>query len=154
MDKLEFLRSIGTVRFDLTVLPGQRRRLLARAARRSSVTALARRDPQRRYPMLACLVAESAVGVLDETLTLFDRLLTARESTARAKMVDELAERARSTEQRQRLLDELLVLILDTDIDNDALGARIRSDIEPDRLVAAWESRPRRLFADHGHLDV
>ncbi len=154
LDKLEFLRSIGADRLDLTVLPGQRRRLLARAARRSSVTALARRDPQRRYPMLACLVAESAVGVLDETLTLFDRLLTERESTARAKMVDELAERARSTEQRQRLLDELLVLILDTEIDNDALGARIRSDIEPDRLVAAWESRPRRLFADHGHLDA
>lgn len=92
--------------------------------------------------------------MLDETLNLFDRLLTERESRARVQMVDELAERARSTEQRQRLLDELLVLILDTDIDNDALGARIRSDIEPDRLVAAWEARPRRLFADHGHLDA
>ncbi len=43
LDKLEFLRSIGADRLYLTVLPGQRRRLLARAARRSSVTA--RRDP-------------------------------------------------------------------------------------------------------------
>lgn len=43
LDKLEFLRSIGAERLDLAVLPGQGRRLLARAARRSSVTALARR---------------------------------------------------------------------------------------------------------------
>lgn len=154
IDKLRFLRSIGADGLDLSVLPAQRRRLLARVARRSSVTALARRDPTRRYPMVACLVTEAVTGVVDETLGLFDRLMADHDAKARANMTAELAERARRTEQRQRLLDEVLVLALDNDIATDDLGTLIRDGIGRDRLLAAWQARPQRLHDDHGHLDA
>ncbi|MFV0306681.1 MAG: Tn3 family transposase [Desertimonas sp.] len=154
VDKLGFLRSIGADRLDVSMLPAQRRRLLARMARRSSVTALARRDPTRRYPMLACMVSEAVTGVIDETLGLFDRLLGERDTAARAAMTARLAERALRTEQRQRLLDEVLGLALDDEIATDQLGALIREGIGRSRLQAAWEARPQQLHSDHGHLDA
>jgi len=46
--------------------------------------------------------------VLDEVLLLFDQALSGRESAARARMTEALAERARSGEDRQALLDDIL----------------------------------------------
>jgi hypothetical protein len=36
---------------------------------------LQRREPQRRYPILLTVLAQSAVDVLDETLLLFDQAI-------------------------------------------------------------------------------
>ena len=62
----------------------------------------------RRYPILLTLVAQSAVDVLDEALLLFDQALSGRESVAKVKLTEALAERARGGEDRQALLDEIL----------------------------------------------
>lgn len=43
--------------------------------------------------------------MLDEVLLLFDQALSGRESAARARMTEALAERARGGEDRQTLLD-------------------------------------------------
>ena len=48
--KLVFLRGLGAHTLDLSGLPAERRRHLAAWGRRSSVPALTRRDPHRRYP--------------------------------------------------------------------------------------------------------
>ena len=50
------------------MLPAERRRFLAALGRRLSAQQLVRRDPQRRYPILLTLLAQSAVDVLDEVL--------------------------------------------------------------------------------------
>jgi len=85
--KLEFLRGLGADALDLSVLPAERRRFLATVGRRLTAQALARRDPQRRYPILLTLLAQSAVDVLDEVVGLFDQAVTARESKAERTMV-------------------------------------------------------------------
>jgi hypothetical protein len=41
-----------------------------------------RRDPQRRYPILLTLLAQSTVDVLDDVVALFDQAVSARESRA------------------------------------------------------------------------
>jgi len=51
------------------------------------------RREERRYPILLALVAQSAVGQLDEVIALFDQAVSARESRARAKTDEQLAER-------------------------------------------------------------
>lgn len=103
VDKLGFLRGLGADRLDMSVLPAERRRLLATMGRRPTPQALERREPQRRYPILLTVLAQSAVDVLDEVVQLFDQAISAKFSTAERRMREELAERGRSGEDRQAL---------------------------------------------------
>jgi hypothetical protein len=88
--------------------------------------------------------------VLDESLLLFDQALSGRESAARARLTEVLAERARGGEDRQALLDDILKIVLDPDVADDQVGARLRREIGHDRMRAAWEARRERLPRDHG----
>jgi hypothetical protein len=63
-----------------------------------------------------------------------------------------LAERARRGEDRQPLLDDILKIVLDPDVSDDQVGARLRGDIGHERMRAAREARRERLPRDHGHL--
>jgi hypothetical protein len=58
VDKLEHLRGLGAHTLDLSVLPAERRRFLATIGRRLTGLALARREPERRYPILLTLLAQ------------------------------------------------------------------------------------------------
>ena len=53
------------------------------------------RREERRYPILLALVAQSAVDQLDEVIALFDQAVSARESRARTKTDEELANEPR-----------------------------------------------------------
>ena len=90
--------------------------------------------------------------MLDEVLLLFDQALSGRESAARARMTEALAERARGGEDRQALLDDILKIVLDPGVSDDQVGARLRGDVGHERMRAAWEARRERLPRDHGHL--
>jgi len=48
------------------VLPAERRRFLAVIGRRFPAAKLARRDPERQYPIVLTLLAQPAADVLDE----------------------------------------------------------------------------------------
>ncbi len=120
--------------------------------RRLTAQALSRRKTERRYPILLTLLAQSAVDVLDEVLLLFDQALSARESAAKAKLTEALAERARGGEDRQALLDDSLAVVLDPAIGDEQVGALLREGVGLDRMRAAWAARRERLPRDHGHL--
>ncbi|MFI6803002.1 DUF4158 domain-containing protein [Streptosporangium canum] len=117
--KLEFLRSLGADSLDLSALPAERRRFLATVGRRLTAQALERRDPQRRYPILLTLLAQSATDVLDEVVQLFDQAISARESKV---------ERGKAGEDRQALLDDLLAIITDPQISDEQIGGLIRGE--------------------------
>ncbi|GAB2719059.1 Tn3 family transposase [Arthrobacter bambusae] len=151
--KLEFLRGLGADTLDLSVLPAERRRFLATVGRRLTAQALERRDPQRRYPILLTMLAQSATDVLDEVVQLFDQAISARESKAERKMRDALAERGRTGEDRQALLDDLLAIITDPAVPDEQIGGLIRGDrIGWPRLRSAMAQAVPRLPRDHGHL--
>jgi hypothetical protein len=133
-------------------LPAERRRFLAGVGRRLTAQALSRRDAVRRYPILLTLVAQSAVDVLDEALLLFDQALSGRESVVKAKLTEALAERARGGEDRQALLDEILQIVLDSQVANERMAALLRDGVGLGRLRAVWAARQQRLPRDHGHL--
>ncbi len=153
ISKLEFLRAMGAETLDLSVLPAERRRFLATMGRRLTAQALQRREPERRYPVLATVLAQSATEVLDEVVQLFDQALSARESKAGHTMRDALAERARSGEDRQELLDDLLEVIFDVGISDDQVGGLIRGErIGWQRLRDAQSTALPPLPRDHGHL--
>ena len=150
--KLAYLRRLDAHTLDLSMLPAERRRFLAAVGRRLTGQALARREPERRYPILLALLAESAVDVLDEVVFLFDQAISGRESAARTRLSEALAEHARQGEDRQVLLDEILAIALDPDIAEEQVGVLLRERIGMERMRAAWTARKERLPRDHGHL--
>jgi Transposase and inactivated derivatives, TnpA family len=151
--KLEFLRGLGADVLDLSVLPAERRRFLATVGRRLTAQALTRRDPQRRYPILLTLLAQSSVDVLDEVVGLFDQAVSARESKAERAMHEALAERGKTGEDRQALLDDLLAVIADPAIADEDVGGLVRGErIGWTRIRAALAQAVPRLPRDHGHL--
>jgi hypothetical protein len=153
VDKLGFLRGLGADTLDVSVLPAERRRFLATMGRRLTPQALERRDPQRRYPILLTVLARSATEVLDEVVALFDQAISAKFSAAEKRMQEQLAERGKSGEDRQALLDELLSIVTDPQIPDEEIGGLIRGDaIGWERLRAAMAQAKPRLPRDHGHL--
>jgi hypothetical protein len=86
-------------------------------------------------------------------IRLFDQAISSRESRARFKLIDELAERAKSGEDRQALLDDMLTIVTDEAIPDEEIGALIRGErIGWERLEAALATAAPRLPCDHGHL--
>ncbi|GAA4479678.1 Tn3-like element TnAs1 family transposase [Rhodococcus olei] len=151
--KLEFLRGLGADEVDLSVLPAERRRFLAAMGRRLTGQGLERRDPQRRYPILLTVLAQSATDVLDEVVQLFDQAVSARLGKAERRMRDDLAARGKTGEDRQGLLDDLLAIVCDPVIGDEEIGALIRGErIGWERLRAAVAQAVPRLPRDHGHL--
>ena len=148
--KLAYLRGLDAHTLDLSVLPARRRRFLAGLGQRLTGQALARREPERRYPILLTLLAESVVDVLDEVVLLFDQALSGRESNARTRLTEELAERARSGEDRQALLDEILAITLDLEIADADVGGLVRTRMGMERMREAWAARRERLPRDPG----
>jgi hypothetical protein len=153
VEKLKYLRGMDAHLLDLSMLPRERRRFLATLGRRSTVQGLQRRE-ERRFPILLTLVAQSAVDQLDEVIALFDQAVSARESHAKAKTDDALAERAKKGEARQLLMDVILPVLIDPVIADEQVGALLRERIGMDKLreVAAinWKPLPR----DHGRLSA
>lgn len=94
IEKLTWYRNIDAHQLDLSMLPSERRRFLAQVARRSTNQGLERRG-DRKFPILLAFVAQAAVDQLDEVVALFDQAVSARESRAKSRTDEALAERAK-----------------------------------------------------------
>ena len=153
IEKLAWLRNMDAHHLDLSVLPNERRRFLAAVGRRSTVRALERRG-ERRYPILLALAAQSAVDQLDEVVALFDQAVSARESRAKSKTEEALAERAKKGEDRQLLADVILPVLADPSIPDEQVGGILRERIGMSRLrevmAVPWKPLPK----DHGRLSA
>jgi hypothetical protein len=151
--KLVFLRGLDAHTLDLSSLPAERRRFLAAVGRRSSMAKLSRREPHRRYPIVLTVLAQSAVDVLDEVVQLFDQALSARESRAKHKLADQLAERAKRSEDKLAIAEQVLPVLADPAIADEQVGGLLRERIGMARLRAALaEPATTRLPRDHGQL--
>ncbi|MFD9569256.1 DUF4158 domain-containing protein [Streptomyces sp. NPDC059982] len=152
IEKLRFLRGLGADKVDLSSLPAERRRYLAQIGRRLTAQALVRREPNRRHPILLTLLAQSSVDVLDSVVQLFDQTLSGSESRARIKLRDVLAERAKHSEDRLALLEEILPVLAEAGIPDEAVGTLLRGKIGMSRLRTAHAAATVRLPKNHGHL--
>ncbi len=154
LDKLMFVRGIDAHLLDMSMLAAERRRFLSIVGHRSTNQALARREPEKRYPILLTLVSQSAVDLLDSVIALFDQAISARESRAKTKTDQALTERAKSGEDRQLLLNAMLAILVDPAIPDEQVGGLLRGRIGLRRLHdmsdAQWPTLPR----DHGRLEA
>ena len=87
-------------------------------------------------------------------MALFDRAVSARESRAKSRTEEELAERARRGEARHLLMDVILPVLADPAIPDQQVGVLLRERIGMGELRAAaaggWKPLPR----DHGRLSA
>jgi hypothetical protein len=98
-------------------------------------------------------LAQSATDVLDEVVQLFDQAVSARESKAAHGMRDELAERGKTGEDRQALLDAVLAIVADPAVPDEEVGGLIRGEkVGWERLRSAQATALPPLPRDHGHL--
>ena len=151
LEKLAYVRGLDADRLELAVPPG-RRRFLAQVGRRSTPQALARAAVERRHPVLLATLAETAVEVLDELVTLFDHGLAGADSRARHRLAERAVARVAAAEDRLVLLDDLLAVLADPAVPDEAVGRLLRAGIGLERLQAAQRSSGERLQADRGHL--
>jgi TnpA family transposase len=151
IDKLAWFRGIDAPQMDLSRLPNERRRFLAQVARRSTNQGLERRK-ERKYPILLAFVAQAAVDQLDEVVALFDQAVSARESRAKSRTEEALAERAKKGEARQLLMDVILPVLADPSVPDELVGGRLRDQIGMQRLREITSGSWKPLPKDHGRL--
>jgi TnpA family transposase len=151
--KRALLDDLHVERLDTTILGPERRRQLAALARRSTPKALRLMAPERRYPILLAAVIEGHGAVTDELVQLFDRALGITETRTRHQVNERIQELAAANVERLALLDEILPVIINPDLDEAAVGRRLRQ-LDSDRLTAAVRGDDERLPRDGGHLEL
>jgi TnpA family transposase len=151
IDKLAWFRGIDAPQMDMSALPNERRRFLAQVARRSTNQGLQRRQ-ERKYPILLAFVAQAAVDQLDEVVALFDQAVSARESRAKSRTEEALAERAKKGEVRQLLMDVILPVLADPSVPDELVGGRLRNQIGMQRLREITSDSWKPLPKDRGRL--
>lgn len=82
-------------------------------------------------------MTQSAVDLLDEVVALFDQAVSARESRAKAKTDQALAERGKRGEARHALLELILPALADPGIPDEQVGGLLRTTIG-----MGWLRRP------------
>src|SRR5690606_28833793 len=88
-----------------------------------------------------------------EVVELLDQAISAKFGATERKMQQQLAERGKTDEDRQGMLDDLLGIVTDPTVTDDEIGALIRGEkLGWDSLRAAIDQAEPRLPRDHGHL--
>ncbi len=150
--KLAYLEGLGAHRLDLSAIPPERLRQLATLARRSTPRALRQMAPERRHPILLAALAAAHTEIVDEIVRLFDMVLANTDGNARDQVAERQAEAVRSDVGRLGLLDDILDVVLDSKLDDAAVGAGVRG-LGRERLAGAVRTDDERLPRDGGHLE-
>jgi hypothetical protein len=149
--KLAYLETMGAE--DLSVIPPERLRQLATVARRSTPRALRQMDPEHRHPILLAALAAAHTEIVDETVRVFDMMLGATDGNARDQVAKRQLDVLQANLDRLELLDDILDVVLDTDLDDAEVGGAVRG-LGPKRLASAVRSEAERPPRDGGHLEL
>ncbi len=139
IEKLELLRSLGAERWDLEMIPPNRRRMLAQYVRHASSQAISRRDPAFRHPALLAFCAEAAARVTDEIVDLFGDGVAIQHAKAKRALVQQKLNVATSANASVVLLGELLEILLDPAIPDQRVRQAIWERATPEELQLALE---------------
>ncbi|MEA2232866.1 MAG: hypothetical protein QOD83_2682 [Solirubrobacteraceae bacterium] len=151
--KLAYLEGLGADRLDLRAVPPERLRQLATIARRSTPRALRLMDPERRHPILLAALAAAHTEIVDETVRVFDMMLSATDTSARDVVAKRQLDALQANLERLELLDDILDVVFDTDLDDSEVGGAVRA-LDSKRLANAVRSEAERLPRDGGHLEL
>ena len=154
LERLAALRRLGAEDWDLSGIPANRQRMLARYVRHATSQALARRNPGYRHPALLAFCAESSVRLTDEIVDLLDQGIGSQHMKARSALVALKLNVAEGANSSVLLLAELLEVLLDDAIPDAGVREAVWKRSTPEQLQQALElaEEIRRPEGD-SHLD-
>jgi hypothetical protein len=110
-------------------------------------------DPERRHPILLAALAAAHTEIVDETVRVFDMMLSATDGNARDQVAKRQLDALHANLDRLVLLDDILDVVLDPDLDDTEVGGAVRG-LGPARLANAARSPEQRPPRDGGHLEL
>ena len=154
LERLARLGELGAQRWDLSPIPANRQRMLARYVRHATSQALGRRDERFRYPALLAFCSESAARLTDEIVELLDQGIGAQHAKARTALISLKLDVADSANRSVLLLADLLDVLLDPEIPDAGVREAVWQKASPEQLqqaltLAAEIQRPE----GDSHLD-
>lgn len=153
--KIAYLRQLGVQHWDLSMLNPNCRKSLAQVGRRATSQALRRMGEQRRYPILAALLHETLIDLVDEVLELYIRALHKADSRSRRQLEDWRMTTAKATNEKVVLFSRLARVILDPSVADEELRHWIFDQIvSREHLAAALEESQHLVRPlDNTHFD-
>lgn len=155
VEKLDFLKWLGTDQWDLTWLGPKRVSRLADAAQRSGSTGLAAMPARRRHRHLLAWCSETLVVLVDELVDLFDQALLAAEGLAEAQLEQARRGTAESASRKVELFSLMAQVLLDPAVPDRKVRAAVFAEVPRAELAAAETEADevvRSLEANHVEL--
>jgi len=84
-------------------------------------------DPERRHPILLAALAAAHTEIVDETVRVFDMMLSATDANAHDEVAKRQLEALQANLERLELLDDILDVVLDSDLDDTEVGGAVRA---------------------------
>lgn len=131
------MRKLGIENLNLSPLNPNRRKILAREARRLYPTHLRRFPAPRRYALLVCLLSEMLSGFNDQAVETYDQILREMQNRSQGRQKKELFERRQTITTHLQLLRRIGQTVLDQQIADAELRPAIFKIISRKKLDQA-----------------
>lgn len=125
LEKIRFLQDAGIANWDLSSINPNRLKFLANIGARTTNQQLQRSSPMRRYPTLIAFLKQSLFDFTDVVIDLFDACLWQRHVDAKAELDAMRLKAARSTNDKLRLFNEVVKIVVDGQVPDAAVRATI-----------------------------
>ena len=136
LDKLRVIEATGVLWVDLSWLNGNYQRALFHQVRKTSVTRLRELAESRRHAALVCFLWQSYRDAVDQTVDMFDKLLTRAHTQAQNELNEQLCSQRQTIQASLTALRSLGGIILDDAISDEELRARLFAAVSREELVA------------------
>jgi hypothetical protein len=144
LDKFTTLESWEVDTWDMSVLNPNRQKLLARLGRKSTMPALRRLGPERRYPILLAFLKQTLIELTDESIDIFDVCIASRHKKAQKALQDYQTQIVATTDTYSQRVQTIGDLVLDETV-SDGLRQAISHHIPRANLqVAVKEAQALR----------
>ena len=148
-DKLERIERTGILTMDMTWLNNNFQRTLARYARQCSLYRLRRLKEERRYAVLVCFLHQLYRDTLDAVVQMYDKLINKVYNRADNEINAYLKKRRRQVRVSLSHYKKILDILLNEEVEQDAVRPTIYDQIAPPVLKAEQEEMAALLSSKY-----
>lgn len=134
LEKLRRIEASGILAIDLSWLNGNYQRSLFHYVRKCSVDRLREVNPARRHTALVCFLHQSYRGAIDQSVDMFDKIVTRVFARAKDELDEQLRQQRRDIQLSLGTLQSLGEIILDETVSDDKLREALFEKVPRDDL--------------------
>jgi len=138
--KLEVIEATGVLEIDLAWLNPNYQRALFHQVRKATAARLRKLSLPHRHAALVCFLWQSYRDVVDQSVDMFDKLLTRAQSRAENELADQMRRQRKAIRGSLATLKRFGDVILDDSVENMELRSRLFYSVPRAELAACVES--------------